>query len=178
MDVSKYFKRIDTSKLSPRFYNKCEQLIVNCLARGVEYYAISGIRDNDEQQKLWEIGRSLQGDKWTVVGKTVTNARPYTSFHNYGMAVDFCADKDISRDGLQPDWNLDSYKVLQEEAHKLGLISGLDFQSFPEGPHVQLPFAAGATGDFKRILLNEGMDAVWEYALNNLKKSMMYKKYY
>ena len=170
-NTEKYFKRVDTTKLAPWFFTKLQQLVINCKKRGVEYYCISGFRDPEEQAKLYAIGRTTELNR-----KPVTNARPWTSFHHY-FAVDFCKDADVNRDGLQPDWDLEDYKVLNEEAHKLGLITGLDFTTFKEGPHVQPPFIAGATGTLKRIYLEQGQAAVWEFGLDNLKSSS-YKRYY
>lgn len=171
--LNKYFKRVDITKICPWFLDKCIQLVNNCKNRGVEYYAISGFRDPIEQDKLYAIGRTESLDR-----KKVTNAPAWTSFHNYGLALDLCRDADVTKDGLQPDWKKEDYKVLQEECHKLGLTSGLDFSSFPEAPHQQVPFAAGSTGDFKKIFINEGIEKVWEEALKNLKKSIFYKQFY
>lgn len=171
-DVEVYFKRVDQSKIAPWFLAKCKLLVANCLARGVAYYAISGDRDLVEQEALYAIGRTTELSR-----KPVTNARPGASYHHY-FAMDFCKDADATRPGLQPDWDLEDYKVLNEEAHKIGLITGLDFQSFKEGPHVQPPFRAGATGDLKKLYLEKGREAVWEFGLNNLKNSIEYKKHY
>ena len=173
MNVDEYFKRIDTTKICPWFLSKCKELVANCAARGVYYYALSGYRDPLEQDALYAIGRTVELDK-----KPVTNARGFTSFHNYAIAIDFCADKDAVRAGLQPDWDLDSYKVLQEEAHKLGLITGLDFTTFKEGPHVQIPFIAGATGTYMKLFKEKGIESCWEYALSNLKSNSIYKRFY
>ena len=127
----KNFNRIDTSKLYPFFLELITKLVINCEKRGYVFFAICGYRTPEEQSKLFAQGRS-------TAGKIVTNAKAFQSFHNFGLAVDFCHDQNHNKeDGLQPDWDMQAYKVLQEEAHKLGLTSGLDFKSFPEGPHIQ-----------------------------------------
>ena len=42
-----------------------------------------GFRNISEQQKIYNQGR-------TSPGKIVTNAEPFQTFHNYGLAADFC----------------------------------------------------------------------------------------
>ena len=175
MEVEKYFQRIDQSKIAPWFLAKAKQLVANCLAKGAEFYVLGdgGFRTPEAQDALYAIGRTVDLSR-----KHVTNAPAYTSYHNYGIALDFARDLDATKDGLQPDWNKDDYKILQTEAHALGLLSGLDFSSFPEAPHIQLPFRAGATGDMKKILLKDGIEAVWAHCLENLKASSEFKNYY
>lgn len=149
------FNRIDTAKINPNFLSLCKQLVENCKARGVLFYAISGFRSEQEQAKLYAQGR-------TTPGKIVTNAKPYQSLHNFGLAIDFCADKDATKEGLQPDWNMAQYKILQEEAHKLGLTSGLDFKSFPEGPHIQLKISKPLP-ELEKVFKTKGLEAVWTF---------------
>ncbi|NDG27954.1 MAG: hypothetical protein EB120_12380 [Proteobacteria bacterium] len=127
-------KRINLTVLYPRFAELVEQLVANCRARGADYYAISGERTWEEQAKIWAQGRSTPGP-------IVTKSQPGTSPHNYAIAVDFCHDKDKQREGLQPDWNLESYRILGEEAQKLGLESGFWWTKFVDAPHVQLPLS-------------------------------------
>lgn len=127
------FERIDTSKLYPPFVAKLKQLEAALEKRGIRYYAISALRTVEEQDALYAQGR-------TKPGKIVTKAKGGQSAHNFGVAADFCMDADMKRDGLQPDWNVDSYKVLAEEATELGLEAGLKWR-FVDAPHIQLPLA-------------------------------------
>jgi len=175
VNVEKYFARVDQSKLAPWFLAKCKLLVANCLAKGAEFYVLGdgGFRDPQVQADLYAIGRTTELSR-----KPVTNARPWASWHNYGLAMDFCRDANVEKVGLQPSWNESDYLILQEECHKLGLTSGLDFTSFRESPHSQVPFKAGSTGDFKKLYQEKGVEAVWELALNNLKTSIEFKKHY
>lgn len=127
-------KRINLTVLYPRFAELIQQLAANCRARGADYYAISGERTWEEQAKIWAQGRSTPGP-------IVTKSPPGTSYHNYAIAADFCFDKDKTREGLQPDWQFESYRILAEEARKLGLESGFWWTKFPDAPHVQLPLS-------------------------------------
>lgn len=125
------FKRINTSDIYAPLLNKLDQLITNCKARGAHYYATSGYRSVDEQNELWAQGRSKPG-------KIVTHAKGGQSYHNYKIAVDFTADADPSKDGLQPSWQNADYNILGEEAEKLGLEWGGSWVTFQDRPHVQL----------------------------------------
>ncbi len=134
--MNEYFKRIDTTLLYPPLAIKLEKLVENCLARGVAYYAISGFRSWEEQDTLFAQGRNKAG-KVVDKSKVVTNARGGQSNHNYTCAADFCRDSDMLRAGLQPSWNVTDYKILAEEAEKLGLEAGLNWK-FVDAPHIQL----------------------------------------
>lgn len=122
--------RINMTVLYPRFAELVERLVANCRARGADYWAICGERTWEEQAALYAQGR-------TRPGNVVTNAKPGSSAHNYAIAVDLCFDKDKTREGLQPDWSLEKYQILAEEAKKLGLDSGF-YWKFKDAPHVQL----------------------------------------
>lgn len=152
------FRRLDLDRL---YLPACEaflQLADNCRSRGVDYFAISGYRSLTEQAALYFQGR-LQP------GKIVTYARPGLSWHNYGLAVDFCRDKDVERRGLQPSWEKDDYAVLGEEAAK---IPGLEWagnwaKHFRELPHVQFRVRGATLQDSMRIYEdgNQSLPAVW-----------------
>jgi peptidoglycan LD-endopeptidase CwlK len=151
-----HFTRIDLQYIHPKLVKLCEQLVENCKARGHEYYAISGYRDPKQQEALYAIGRTTELDR-----KPVTNAKPYSSYHNFGLAIDFAKDKDAARAGLQPDWDIKSYEILASEARKLGLVSGMDFKTFKEGPHIQVPFAVAPLNELTKILKEKDLSAVW-----------------
>lgn len=125
-------KRVDWDLIYPPLTERCFDLAASLRARGHDFYAISGYRSEKEQAKLYFQGR-------LTPGKIVTKAKPGMSAHNYGLAVDWCKDKDQDRSGLQPDWDLAAYEVLADEAELLGLESAFRWTSFKEGPHVQCP---------------------------------------
>jgi len=152
------FKRIDLSAIYPPLRAKVVQLAENCRKRGVEYWAISGYRSPEEQAKLYFQGRTLPGPK-------VTNAKPFTSYHNYGLAVDFVMDTDIKRDGLQPNWDIKSYAVLAEEAKKLGLEAGYYWTQFKDAPHIQLPLSTSKIKllELEALYKKGGIPAVWAH---------------
>jgi peptidoglycan L-alanyl-D-glutamate endopeptidase CwlK len=136
--IVELFARVDQTKLEPYFLGKCKQLVRNCAKRGYIYYATSGIRTWKESQDLYNKGRNEKGEV-VDLKLIVTRALPGQSYHNYGIALDFCLDKDLDKVGLQPDWDIKSYKVLGEEAVKLGLEAGVFWKGFVDAPHIQLP---------------------------------------
>lgn len=139
------FKRIDINALYPAFLAKLSLVLAECEARGARYYVLSGHRGPEEQNALYAQGRS---DK---TKPKVTNARAWQSFHQYHGAADMCRDQDLDRAGLQPDWNLESYRILAEVAVKHGLEAAFNWTSFQEGPHIQLPFESrGLTKELLR----------------------------
>lgn len=151
-----HFSRIQPAMLYPPFMAKLEKLVEACEKRGARYYAICGFRSADEQAALYAQGR-------TKPGKVVTNAKPYSSAHQFHCAVDFCRDADMNKEGLQPDWDIESYRILAEEAVKLGLEAAFNWKSFKEGPHIQLPL--GKVGlsldDLRRAYISGGQAGLY-----------------
>jgi peptidoglycan L-alanyl-D-glutamate endopeptidase CwlK len=77
-------------------YLKCN----NALASRYEIRITQGLRTFAEQDLLYAQGR-------TKPGSIVTRARGGYSYHNYGLALDFCLlkpDKTISWDNKSADW--------------------------------------------------------------------------
>jgi peptidoglycan L-alanyl-D-glutamate endopeptidase CwlK len=138
--------------------------------RGHSYYAISGFRDPIEQDKLYAIGRTEK--KGSPI---VTNAPGFKSYHNYGLAIDFCWDKDQKREGLQPGWDVKSYMVLAEEAEKLGLVSGMKFKMV-DAPHIQIPMNVIGLTKLEEIYKEGGIEACWEEVTKVLSTSNAFKK--
>lgn len=156
MSVQDILHRVDWSLIYPPFRKRIFELAVRCRAKGKDYWATEGFRDEKRQQSLYNQGRETPGP-------VVTNARPWQSLHNYGLAVDFALDSDTTKRGLQPDWRLEEYRLLADEAKALGLEPGFYWTSFREGPHVQWPI-----GD-KDVSIRElhawhkagGLEEVW-----------------
>lgn len=144
-----YLKRIQGGvALYPPFKDKLIVLGQKCEERGCVYVVTSGVRTYEEQAKIYAIGRTTdangkpikEGDK--AYGKFRTKARPGTSPHNFGVAVDWCRDaNDDFSDGLQPDYTDEKYFVLAEEARRLQLEAGF-YWNFKDTPHIQLPIKA------------------------------------
>lgn len=168
-DLIKRYFRVSEANLAPWFLDLVLKMLYDLEADDTKYYVICGYRSVEEQAKLYSYGRT------DMSRKKVTNALPYQSLHNYGLAVDLCRDSNIAREGLQPDWKLESYKPLLRIAPDYGLVSGLSFRII-DGPHIQICSKAGTVDNFKTILENSNIQAVWSYALDNFKKDILLKK--
>lgn len=152
------FSRINLDELYAPAVPLFLELAANCRERGVDYHAISGYRSMSAQAVLFFQGR-------TTDGPIVTNARPGFSWHNWGLAVDFCRDSDVSRRGLQPAWGNRDYDVLGEEAAK---IPGLEWGGIwipMDLPHVQYRVTRASLRELTDLYREAGskMPPVWEY---------------
>lgn len=99
----------------------------------------STFRSFHEQTLLFEQGR-------TKPGKIVTNARAGSSFHNYGLAFDFCLlvnEKMVSWDQLA-DFNMDGmadWMQVVEAFEAKGYTWGGRWKGgFKDAPHMQKTF--------------------------------------
>jgi len=94
------------------------QFVINAYRAGIDVILTSGTRNNAEQQRIYDQGRTTPGD-------IVTNAPPGTSWHNYGLAFDAA----ILVDG-KPTWPSEKDAVwakLGTIGAKLKLEHGLRF---------------------------------------------------
>jgi peptidoglycan L-alanyl-D-glutamate endopeptidase CwlK len=153
-------KRVDWGKAYAPFRDKCFELAARCRAKGVDYYATSLFRSPDEQLKLWQQGRD---DKGAVVDPKKVVTKVKFGLHNVGIACDFTRDAG-PKVGLQPSWKEDEYRVLAEEATRLGLESGFYWKTFKDAPHVQLPIGSkNITITMLRGLVQKGgVEAAWK----------------
>ncbi|MEK4060969.1 MULTISPECIES: M15 family metallopeptidase [Paenibacillus] len=114
-------------------------LIERSYARGVNIVITQGLRTIEEQDALYAQGR-------TKPGPIVTNAKGGTSYHNFGLAVDFALllpdEKQVSWD-LKRDGDADGmgdWTEVVQEAKALGFEWGGDFISIKDAPHFQMAF--------------------------------------
>ncbi|OKP91341.1 M15 family metallopeptidase [Paenibacillus sp. P32E] len=114
-------------------------LIERSYARGVNIVITQGLRTIAEQDALYAQGR-------TNPGQIVTNAKGGTSYHNYGLAIDYAL---LLNDGKQVSWDtqldvdkdgVTEWMEVVEEAEKLGFEWGGDWTSFKDLPHLQISF--------------------------------------
>jgi len=149
--------RADPALLYPPFLKKVEQVLAECSKAGADFFVISGFRSAEEQNKLYAQGRSDKSKP------KVTNAKAWESMHNFHCAVDCCRDADVKKEGLQPSWQLEDYRILAETAKKHGLEAAFFWKSFQEGPHIQLPLESrGISRDqMKAAYLSGGQKALF-----------------
>jgi len=125
--------------LHPRLRDEVKNVYDEILLRGVNIRFTATLRTFAEQDALYAQGRTKPGPR-------ITNARGGQSYHNYGLALDFCLlmnngkavtwDRhlDLDKDGVA-DWEEVVYvfKLYQWEW-------GGDWTSFKDFPHLQKTF--------------------------------------
>jgi peptidoglycan LD-endopeptidase CwlK len=121
---------------------------------GYQVLCSQGLRTWEEQAKLYAIGR-------TKPGKVVTNAKPGSSWHNFGLAVDaYFAGKDPYLEHAP-----DKGKFLWSEWGRLGKVHGLvwggDWESFPDRPHHQYTRGLKLT-EARSLYKAGGLACVWD----------------
>lgn len=126
------------AKLHPKLRSEVAQILLNIHNRGIDIRITQGLRTIKEQDLLYAQGRTLPG-------KIVTNAKGGHSYHNWGLALDFCL---LHKDGtvsfsliedLDKDNKADWMEVV-EEFKKAGWVWGGDFKSFKDTPHFERTF--------------------------------------
>lgn len=124
--------------LHPIVLAKTKELVAESAKLGIDMLITDDFRSHDDQDKLYEQGRSSKGP-------VVTHARGGQSYHNYGLAVDFALrtkkgqviwdmEYDGNRNG-KADW-----LEVAEIAKGLGFSWGGDWKGFKDYPHLQMDF--------------------------------------
>lgn len=140
--------------LHPKLRQECLQIFHECEAslKGRATIRITqGLRTIREQDELYAQGR-------TKPGKVVTNAKGGSSFHNYGLAVDFTlvVDNKLNWD-INADWDGDKVADWMEIVFifkKYGWEWGGNWKSLKDYPHFQKTFGY-TIGDLKIKYFNK-----------------------
>lgn len=112
--------------LLPQVQPLARALIESAAAIGIAIKVISGTRTYEEQDALYEQGR-------TKPGRVVTNARGGYSNHNFGIAFDI----GVFEGGRYLDES-PAYKAVGAIGMKLGLEWGGNWKTIQDEPHFQL----------------------------------------
>lgn len=124
------------SRLHPKLRDDVSKVIIQAQKLGIDFRITQGLRTIDEQNQLYAQGR-------TKPGAIVTDAKGGMSFHNYGLALDFCL---LHKDGtisfsITEDSNNDKIKDW-DEVVKLFISMGWEHgdRGYFDNPHVQKVF--------------------------------------
>jgi len=121
--------RRNLQSLDLRFLPLAEAFIVRVEQRTGERVLVHQARRTwPEQMSLWVQGRSAPGAK-------VTNAEPGQSYHNYGLAFDYCF---LNSDG-GVNWDV-PWDAMGQIALSMGLDAGALWPQ-PDNPHIGLKVA-------------------------------------
>lgn len=147
----------DLNLLEDNFLLLVKELLNNCKAMGVIMTPFYTVRTPQEQAKLWRQSRPyetiIKMIRWLRKnganyladcielagpqhGRWATNAIPGLSWHQWGEAVDcfWNADNEAIWSTRKKINGVNGYKVYAEQARKLGLKPGIDFN---DGVHIQ-----------------------------------------
>lgn len=123
-------------KLHPKIRDEVSAIIIDIETnRKVSLRVVQGLRTFAEQDDIYAQGR-------TKPGKIVTKAKAGQSFHNYGLALDFCLvhkdgsiswsiHEDMDADGIA-DWD-EVQNAFSNKGYKLGEVFG-------DNPHIEKTF--------------------------------------
>ena len=119
---------------------------------GVTFEVLSGLRSYSQQAALYAQGR-------TRPGKIVTKARPGSSWHNYGLAIDL----GLFQHGVYLDEKIPSqadrvYAELGPLAKSMGIEWAGYWTSFTETPHFQYRPGIASIAAAKAKLEAAGLD--------------------
>ena len=121
------------------------ELIKRCYKEGIRVQLSSGYRSTIDQAYIYGQGRSsyiYNGKQYGRIkdsnGKQlpiISNAKPGTSIHNYGLAIDYFL---VTEDGNNSIWAINSdWKLVAAIAKSMGFDWGGDWLSFRDYPHLQ-----------------------------------------
>lgn len=153
------------AKLHPYFANQVKDMLTKCRAAGLAVYIFEGERTFEKQREYYAKGRDANGN---VINQkaVVTRAKPGSSYHNYGLAVDIVFDGDTIKPGIQWTWSKP-----QGDWAKMGAIGescGLEWaghwRSFQEMPHHQLKIPGIGIHELFALYANSGQNlkTVWD----------------
>lgn len=121
----------DTKLLMPELAVIIDQMLAIARKDGLCVSVFETLRSDERQEQLYRQGRSMPGP-------IVTKARAGSSWHNYGLAVDFAFHEHVVTPKVQWTWN-GNWQRLGEIGESLGLTwLGAKGSIFPEAPHFQL----------------------------------------
>jgi peptidoglycan L-alanyl-D-glutamate endopeptidase CwlK len=154
---------IKITGLNPKFAEAIAKVLQEAKARGLAVGLHSGLRSIDDQNKLYELGRSIANvdgqTEANPMGNTVTKTVGGFSWHNYGLAADI-----VYRN---PAWTWEMPYAKWEELGNIGEMYGLEWGGrwtrFPDLPHFQLRgnLKNHRLSELRKAALEKGIDAVW-----------------
>lgn len=121
--------------LDPRFATLARTFLDALKADGMDVLVTCTLRSLDEQTALYAQGR-------TAPGRIVTNAKPGSSAHNYGLAMDCCPLVNGKLAYNTPEGDSVDDPIWQRYgsiARTCGLEWAGDWKTMREAPHVQMP---------------------------------------
>ena len=143
-------------EVAPQLAEKIRQLAEMLEQEGIVIQVVQSLRPWHVQEELYAQGR-------TAPGEIVTNAQPGHSWHQFALAVDVAPFADA-----KPDWNIKHpvWGRIVSIGTSLGLVSGAEWRTFPDAPHLQLTgrFPVTPDDEVRYIFREAGLQGVWDEA--------------
>lgn len=142
-------KRI-LGEIYPGFAKNVSAWMKACWDQNLEVHLTQGFRYFGEQDVLYKAGTSP--------------APGGSSYHNYGLAIDFCFDNDPNRPGIQDPYKEPvpgAFGRVADLAEGLGLRSGRGFPK-ADPDHVQAIISCSLL-DLRTVFLKGDIKAVYRY---------------
>lgn len=130
--------------LHPTFADYVRRVIDIAHGKGLDIFIAQGMRTIAEQNELYKQGR-------TKKGKVVTWVRGGSSYHNYGLAVDFAFH------GKSPYAESHDWAGLVASVREAGLVSGASYGDRPHG-NMDVPMKS-----LQGWYAKGGMRNVWDH---------------
>lgn len=117
----------DINDLDIRMQSQALTFLERCEQAGIDLLVTCTLRSLEEQAKLYAQGR-------TDPGHIVTNAKPGSSAHNYGLAIDV-----VPLIHGKPLWTFDVKNpgTVWSKVGELGQSSGLEWFGDPDSPFIE-----------------------------------------
>jgi len=149
--------------LHPKVVEAMLGTISEAKGRGLTVSMHSGLRTEDEQNYLYNLGRILSNKDGRSIekplGNIVTNAKAWQSWHGYGLSVDI-----VFKDKFK-NW---TWNVSKEDWDQLGISGELNgfewggrWEKFKDKAHFQMKGGL-AIDEAKNILFEQGVEKLWE----------------
>jgi hypothetical protein len=156
-------KPLEKTGLYPPFAEIISKMEVE--ANKIGAFLFDGFRSFEEQIVLYSKGREfdVHTGKWIVTNPrlVVTKAVPGSSAHNYGIAVDWAFDSNLTKPGIQWSWDDHfPWDSLGRIGKSLGLEWAKEWLTFSEQPHFQMLYGLKLS-DLLPVLKVQGLPAVW-----------------
>jgi peptidoglycan LD-endopeptidase CwlK len=112
--------------LHPFIREKVRQFLSLARENGIDLLITSALRTFQEQERIYQQGRTLPGP-------IVSWAKPGTSYHNYGLAIDV-----VPIVNNKAIWGSTAWETIGRLGKSLGFTWGGDWASKPDKPHFQM----------------------------------------
>ena len=133
---------------------------------GYKLRITEGTRSYTLQDARYAIGRTVMGKLPTIarpLGQRVTNARAGMSWHQYGLAMDWCfVSDDPYLEKLIPSDAAHAWDKFGELVKAYGFQWGGDFKLLVDKPHTQLTYGL-TIHEAMEMHAHGGMRGVWTY---------------